>query len=78
MMKVRDRWLNITKHAHQGMKEERPPVSLMHLQWAFEEPDYDDGKEIRKRIGRRTVRAYYTQDNEDIWVHAVSRTTRPP
>ena len=78
MLRVRDRWLHITKHAYQGMKEERPPLTLWDLLHAFEEPDYDDGKEVRKRLGRRTLRAYYTQDEENVWVHAVSATRRRP
>lgn len=78
MLRVRGRWLNITKHAYQGMKEERPPITLWDLIHALEEPDHDDGKEIRKRLGRRTLRAYYTQDEENVWVRAVSRTSWKP
>jgi len=75
MRSVRSKWLNVTKHALQGMEQERPPVSLRDIESAFEDPHYDDSKEVRKRIGRRTVRVYYTEYEDEIEVRGVSRTT---
>lgn len=75
MRNVRGRWLHITKHALQGMAQETPKVTIENIEWMFEEPDNDDGKEVRKRIGRRTIRAYYIEDTEEIRVRGVSCTT---
>ena len=77
MLRVRERCLHVSKHAQQGMTQERPPISLHALIWLFEDPDHDDGKEVRKRIGRRVIRAYYSEDEEDIVVRAVSCSTDP-
>lgn len=74
MWRARDRWLTILKHAQQGMWQERPPVSIHDVQRVLEEPDDDDGNEARKRIGKRTLKVYYTQTDEEVWVRAVSAT----
>lgn len=76
MDRARGRWLNVTKHAQQGMWQERPPVSIEDLARLFEEPDHDDGKETREVIGKWTIRAYYVSDDEAITVLAVSRSGR--
>lgn len=74
MRRARDRWLNVSKHAQQGMLQERPAVTMNDLEYLFEDPDHDDGKEIRKRIGKRTICAYYSQDDEEIHIRGVTAT----
>lgn len=75
MRRVRGRWLMITRHAHHGMGQERPPIRIEDIEWLFEEPDYDDGKEVRKLIRGQNVRAYYALREEEIEVRSVSRTS---
>lgn len=73
---ARGKSLYISKHAHQGMWQERPPLDVYDIILLLEEPDHDDGKEVRKRLGRKTIRAYYHEGPEGIEVYGVSRTSR--
>lgn len=73
---ARGKPLYITKHAYQGMWQERPPIDHHDIVLLFEEPDHDDGKEVRKRLSGKTVRAYYHESEEEIQVLGVSRTGR--
>lgn len=41
----------------------------------LDEPDYDDTRKAYKRIGRRTVIVYYSEEEDRILVDAVSATS---
>lgn len=76
MFFVRGKPLTFTKHAYEGMRQERPPLDEYDIALIIEEPDHDDGNEVRKRVGRKIIRAYYEEYEDHIRVRAVSRTTR--
>lgn len=73
---VRGRPLYLTAHAVVGMDAERPPVGIVDVLRALEEPDHDDGKEATKWVGRRTIKVYYSEEGDRIYVRGISATRR--
>ena len=74
MRTARGKLLWVSKHAFHGMNQERPPVTVDDLVLLLEEPDHDAKGEVRKWIGGRTVRAYYSEDQDGIHLRGVSAT----
>lgn len=75
-MIVRRRFLTVGKHAEAGMRAERPPLDVEDVALVLGNPDHDNGKEARKRLGRRTVFVYYTETEDEVYVRSVSATSR--
>lgn len=73
-MLVRGKWLEVDKHALEGMNAERPPITLDVACLVLDAPDYDDGKKAYKRVGRRTVLLYYDEEEGTVTVHGASAT----
>lgn len=78
-MYARGKPCEFTKHAHEEMHAERPPIDLDDVAWALEEPDSDDGHCATRRIRNRTILVYYEEREDEIYVRSVSATrTRLP
>lgn len=74
MIRAREKWLRVEKHAIHGMASERPPIGLADLQQVLEEPDSDDEHQALTWIATRTVIVYYEAYEEEIHVESVSAT----
>lgn len=73
-MYARGKQCRVSKHAHEGMQAERPPIDYGAVQFVLEEPSADDGTRATRRVGRRTILVYYNEFDDEILIRSVSTT----
>lgn len=80
MTTVRGKTIVLTRHAAQGMLQERPPVTIDEVVRALESPDHDTLAGLHAWTGKRTILIRYTEYHDEIRIRSISATRRrlPP
>jgi len=79
MHAIRDKPVWFDRHALDGMNAERPRIGVAEVESVLEGPDCTSEErggrhKAWKHAGKRTIRVYYDEDEEGIYVRSVSAT----
>lgn len=74
--RARGKPVSFAAHALDGMAAERERVRAEDAVRVLDEPDHDNGKDASKWVGRRTIKVYYIEEEDRIFVRGVSATRR--